>query len=261
MGRQNLDEYNEDDDGYEDDEEDEENAAGDDEEDYESNEEDEEDDEDEADNREYIDEYSDEPEDEDGESEDDDEDSDEGEGNEFLASEEDEGDYNSDDEENDDGEEEEDISAYVDEEDEEEEEGETQEYEEGLVYVIMPFSSEHITEVFPIIRNECSRLGLEAQIANEGIGSGLFPEQIYQLTQRAEFIICDLTGERPNVYFELGQAYGLGNDTSRVLLVAEEGTPLHSNIASLHVYFYSSNEQLRSIIGLNLRQMIQFTRS
>jgi len=221
---------------------------------------------DEDDDSDDADEEDDESEDEEDEDASDDEDGDE----DYDGEDEEENDALSDDEDEDEGddsdEDDDEFSGEADDEGEggdedEEDEDDSTEYEEGLVYVIMPFSDEHLSEVFPVIRNECSRLGLNAQIANEGIGSGPFLQQINDLTQQAEFIVCDVTDERPNVYFELGQAYGLGNDASRVLLIARQGTNLHSNIVSLHVYFYNSDEHLGNIIASNLSAMIQATRS
>ena len=36
-------------------------------------------------------------------------------------------------------------------------------------------------------------------------------DDISELILKAEFIVCDLTLERPNVYYELGYAHGAGN--------------------------------------------------
>ena len=75
--------------------------------------------------------------------------------------------------------------------------------------------------------------------------------------ERAEFIICDLTNERPNVYYELGYAHGVGNEGADILLIAKEGTTLHFDIGPLRVQYYSSTEHLRTIISANLKQMIR----
>ncbi len=231
MSKHNSDEYDdEDDETYDEDEDD---GSGDDEDD--------EDDHNETGDSDDIDE-DDDLEGEEDESENEDEDSDEEEEDSFLTS------------DDDDDEEEDDNS------DESDDEDTTPNYEEGLVYVIMPYTDEHLNEVFTAISGECSSLGLDAQLASEGVGSGLVIEKIRYLTERAEFIICDLTGERANVYYELGQAHGLGNDASRVLLIAKQGTPLPFNVASLHVYYYQSTEHLRAVIASNLQKMIQATR-
>ena len=72
--------------------------------------------------------------------------------------------------------------------------------------------------------------------------------------------ICDLTGERPNVYYELGYAHGVGNESSDILLIAKEGTNIHFDIASFRVNFYRSTEHLRTILNVNLKRMIEETR-
>jgi hypothetical protein len=95
---------------------------------------------------------------------------------------------------------------------------------------------------------------------DETAGSGLVIREITDLIERAEFIICDLTRERPNVYYELGYAHGAGNEAMDILLIAEEGTTLHFDIAPLRVHFYSSTEHLRSVVSAGLKAMIKATR-
>jgi len=134
------------------------------------------------------------------------------------------------------------------------------EFERGLVFVIMPFSGVDMNEVYKAIKDECRKLGLRTRRVDEGSGSGLVIREITDLIERAEFIICDLTRERPNVYYELGYAQGVGNDADDILLIAKEGSILHFDIAPLRVRFYSSTKHLRSVVSTSLKAMIKATR-
>jgi hypothetical protein len=133
-------------------------------------------------------------------------------------------------------------------------------FKRNLVFVIMPFTGEEITEVYSAIKDECLKLGLTAKRVDENVGSGFVIREITDLIEEAEFIICDLTHERPNVYYELGYAHGVGNEASELLLIAKEGTNLHFDIAPLRVQYYRSTEHLRSIVSSSLKEMIRLTR-
>ena len=133
-------------------------------------------------------------------------------------------------------------------------------FEEGLVFVIMPFRGQEMADAYAAIKDECKKLKLRANRVDENTGSGLVIREITDLIERCEFIICDLTGERPNVYYELGYAHGVGNEAMEILLIAKEGTALHFDIAPLRVQYYSSSEHLRTIISSNLKAMIKATR-
>ncbi|MEI6430093.1 MAG: hypothetical protein WCO45_17175 [Pseudanabaena sp. ELA607] len=133
-------------------------------------------------------------------------------------------------------------------------------FEQGLVFVIMQFRGQEMTDVYSAIKDECTKLELRARRVDENVGSGFVIREITDLIERSEFIICDLTNERPNVYYELGYAHGVGNEGSDILLIAKEGTVLHFDIATLRVQYYSSTEHLRKIISSNLKAMIEITR-
>lgn len=133
-------------------------------------------------------------------------------------------------------------------------------FEQGLVFVIMQFRGQEMTDVYSAIKDECNKLELRAKRVDENVGSGFVIREITDLIERSEFIICDLTNERPNVYYELGYAHGVGNEGNDILLIAKEGTVLHFDIAPLRVQYYSSTEHLREIIYSNLKKMIEVTR-
>jgi hypothetical protein len=141
----------------------------------------------------------------------------------------------------------------------EDEEDEVNEFEPNLVFVIMPFSDE-LDESYFAIKDECSRLGLNTKRVDENVGAGLVIDEITELIEDAEFIICDLTMERPNVYYELGYAHGVGNEPLDLFLIAREGTVLHFDIAPYRVHYYRSTEQLRSLIRNKFAALVKENR-
>lgn len=130
----------------------------------------------------------------------------------------------------------------------------------NLVIVLMPFSGEGMKETYQTIKEECQKLHLDAKRVDEFIGSGLIITQISKSIEDAEFIICDLSYEKPNVYYELGYAHGIGNSQLDILLIAKENTKVHFDLASLRIKYYSSIEDLRIILRENLAEMIRITR-
>jgi hypothetical protein len=125
---------------------------------------------------------------------------------------------------------------------------------------MMPFVSDDSIQTYDAIRAECGRLGLHATRVDDGGGSGFIVREITFLIEQAEFIVCDLSHERPNVYYELGYAHGCGNEADDILLVARTGTHLHFDIAPLRVHYFHDVQVLREIVGAQLRRMIQVTR-
>lgn len=138
--------------------------------------------------------------------------------------------------------------------------GKGEPFEPDLVFVIMSFGGRSMDESYSAIKDECTKLGLRAARADENTGSGFIIKEIVDFIERAEFIVCDLTDERPNVYYELGYAHGVGNQPLNMLLLAREGTALHFDIMPLRVRFYTSTEHLRGIISSNLLKMMEETR-
>jgi hypothetical protein len=62
----------------------------------------------------------------------------------------------------------------------------------------------------------------------------------------AEFVLADVSLERPSCYFELGMAEALG---ALVVIIASVGTPIHQIGNAGEVRFYSSLDEYRSEIA------------
>jgi hypothetical protein len=130
-------------------------------------------------------------------------------------------------------------------------------YQPGLVFVAMAFSKTTSNNVFAAIKDTCKRLKLNARRVDENATSGFVILEIAQLIEQAEFLIFDVTHERPNVYYELGYAHGVGNRPSDILLIAKHGSKLHFDIAALRVRFYKNTEDLRIIVKTSMTAMIR----
>lgn len=122
--------------------------------------------------------------------------------------------------------------------------GEHGEFEQDLVFVAMAFAPE-MHEVYAAIKDECKKLRLEAVRVDERPRAALIIREITELIEKAEFIIFDLTLERPNVYYELGYAHGAGNDGNEIFLVANSTTKIHFDVTPLRIEKYNSSEELR----------------
>ena len=122
----------------------------------------------------------------------------------------------------------------------------------------MAFSDDaQSAETYGCIKDECKRLGFNASRVDENVGSGPIILEIREGILRAEFIIADLTLERPNVYYELGYAHGTNNGPLDIFLIARAGTNLHFDLSHLRVMFYESPEELRHLLQTKFAGMIQ----
>ncbi len=76
-------------------------------------------------------------------------------------------------------------------------------------------------------------------------------DEILNNIAKSKLIICDLTDERPNVYYELGYARGLKKP---VIACAKKGTKLHFDIKDFRTIFYSSSGELRKEISSEIKE-------
>ncbi len=133
------------------------------------------------------------------------------------------------------------------------------EFQRNLLFVGMPFS-DTMDEIFRIMKLEASKINLNAIRVVKIAGSGFVLKKITQNIENAEFLIFDLTNERPNVYYEIGYAHGVGNEGDEILLIAKEGTTIHFDLGPLNIVYYKSAEDLQLKLLPQLRQIINNSR-
>lgn len=116
--------------------------------------------------------------------------------------------------------------------------------DENFVFVLMSFSPE-LDDVYEALRTS-ARLVPNRQVTLQRIDSQMgdykITDEILYRIRTAGLVIADLTFERPNVYYELGYARGIGKT---VLHCAKQGTVLHFDIKDFKTIFYASAIELQ----------------
>ena len=79
-------------------------------------------------------------------------------------------------------------------------------------------------------------------------------DKIVEMIHSADYIVADLTHERPNVYFELGYARGHGKN---VITVARKGTNLHFDVKDWTCIFYNDSRELEEQLSTRLEHEVK----
>jgi hypothetical protein len=88
-------------------------------------------------------------------------------------------------------------------------------------FVLMPFTSE-FNDIYQFgIKDVCKAAGAYSERVDEQFYQGSTVDRIYNQISKADFIIADMTGQNPNVFYEVGYANALGKQT--ILLTKDVG--------------------------------------
>jgi Hsp70 protein len=106
----------------------------------------------------------------------------------------------------------------------------------NLCFVLMPFEERlrpfYEDHIRPVLQGE----GLSCVRADEILGTNLITWDIWERINRARFLIADLTGQNPNVFYELGIAHALGKD---VLLLTQDMAHVPFDLKALRYILYN----------------------
>jgi hypothetical protein len=118
------------------------------------------------------------------------------------------------------------------------------------VFVIMP-SHADMEPIFEGIQDAGRPLGLDVQRVENLPGDYKISDQIIKMIHSAKLVVADLTHERPNVYFELGYARGLGKT---VVTIARAGTIIHFDVQDWTYLAYTDSR----ILERDLKKRFEF---
>jgi len=134
---------------------------------------------------------------------------------------------------------------------------ETTKYEikRDTVFVLMAMDPDNpeLEDVYQTIKQVCSTFGLNAYRANEIEHQDRITDLILSEIKSCEFLIADLTHERPNVYYEIGYAHALNK---RPILYRKTGTRLHFDLSVHNVPEYKNMTELKGLLKKRLEAIL-----
>lgn len=87
----------------------------------------------------------------------------------------------------------------------------------NICFVIMPFHR-NFDRVYSVISRTAQRAGYTCERADDVKGPGFIPEAILQGIIDADIIVADVSGQNPNVYYELGLSHAV---TGNVIILTQ----------------------------------------
>ncbi len=130
----------------------------------------------------------------------------------------------------------------------------TANYRPNTAFVMMAIddSKPELEDIRTGIKEVFKEFGIEAITANEIEHEEAITDRILSEIETSEFLIADLTHERPNVYYEIGHAHAL---KKRVILVRKKDTKVHFDVAHRNCPEYENAIGLKRLLRKRLESI------
>jgi hypothetical protein len=117
----------------------------------------------------------------------------------------------------------------------------------------MPFKKEMDDVFYYGIQMPLHAAGLLCERVDQDIFSGGIMEYVKSRIETAAVVVAELTGGNPNVYLEVGYAWGKGRP---IILIARDEKELHFDVRGQRCLVYERIKDLEEILAKELKGMI-----
>jgi len=121
------------------------------------------------------------------------------------------------------------------------------------IFVIMKFGDDLLDSAYEgVIKPLGKEFGLAVQRVDEIQDSGNITQQILESISSSAFILADLTGERPNCYYEAGFAHALGKE---IIFSVKKGDDIHFDLAAYRFITWKTEADYRKQLRERLESL------
>ncbi len=125
----------------------------------------------------------------------------------------------------------------------------------GFIMMAMREDPE-LDAVLRVIKKECHRFDINAIRIDDFQNSHQITEEVIREIENTDYMLVDLTDERPNVYYELGYCHGKGKDPKNIVLMAKKDTKLHFDTRNMRTIFWKDPKDLEKKLRYRLSSII-----
>ena len=86
--------------------------------------------------------------------------------------------------------------------------------------------------------------------------SGKITDQILEEISMSEIVLADLSGERPNCYYEAGFAHAIGKE---IIFTIKRGTPIHFDLSTYRFIEWETEQELRQKLKARFQHVTEST--
>ena len=117
------------------------------------------------------------------------------------------------------------------------------------IFVIMKFGDDELDSAYDGIKDIGKEFGFSVTRVDEIQDSGNISEQMLENISQSELILAELTGARPNCYYEAGFAHALGKD---LIFCIRKGESIHFDLAGYRFIEWTTEADLRKKLRARL---------
>jgi predicted Rossmann-fold nucleotide-binding protein len=115
-------------------------------------------------------------------------------------------------------------------------------------FIAMPFSSHPMANTFETMRAVAEELGFQVIRVDQESFVGNIVEAIWDAIRHSDVVIADLTGHRPNIYYEMGISHALAKPTLLTLFSRDGNIPddVPFDIKAQRIVAYGTTQSLQT---------------
>jgi len=125
----------------------------------------------------------------------------------------------------------------------------------GFVFVLMPLSKEFDHVYFSGIKPCVEGCGLTCERVDEQYFTDSILSTIFENIKKARFIVAEMTGKNPNVFYEVGYAHAINKP---VILITDSLKDIPFDLKDKpHIEYNGDIESLKTRLAMRLRGLIE----